>query len=200
MKQATNETPVSSPWTLTTGRIVTAGVLAAITIIMGVIPGLGFIPIPNITASATIEHVPTILGAVLEGPVVGMVTGLIFGLTSFLRSGVPLFKDPLVSVLPRILIGLTAWLAFAALYRLNRDVAAFVAGLVGAVTNTVFVLGIAIARGYFPLSLVPVIIPQAVAEAIVAAILTVLIARAVYIVRGRFVRAPDTKPRDELPY
>ncbi len=190
----------SSPWRLSTWRIVLAGVLAAITIVMGIVPGIGFIPVPNITASATIEHVPTILGGVLGGPIVGMLTGLVFGLVSFFRATTPIFKDPLVAIVPRILIGLTSWLVYAGLARINRNVAAFVAGIIGAATNTVFVLGFAIWRGYLPLAIVPLILPQAIAEAIIAAILTTVIASAVQIVRGRYVRAPETKSRDQLPY
>ncbi len=190
----------SSPWRLSTWRIVLAGVLAAITIVMGIVPGIGFIPVPNITASATIEHVPTILGGVLGGPIVGMLTGLVFGLVSFFRATTPIFKDPLVAIVPRILIGLTSWLVYAGLARINRNVAAFVAGIIGAATNTVFVLGFAIWRGYLPLAIVPLILPQAIAEAIIAAILTTVIAGAVQIVRGRYVRAPETKSRDQLPY
>jgi uncharacterized membrane protein len=190
----------SSPWRLSTWRIVLAGVLAAITIVMGIVPGIGFIPVPNITASATIEHVPTILGGVLGGPIVGMLTGLVFGLVSFFRATTPIFKDPLVAIVPRILIGLTSWLVYAGLVRINRNVAAFVAGIIGAATNTVFVLGFAIWRGYLPLAIVPLILPQAIAEAIIAAILTTVIAGAVQIVRGRYVRASETKSRDQLPY
>ena len=200
MSKASSEVSDPGPWALTTRRIVTAGVLVAITIILGVIPGIGFIPIPNLSGNATIEHIPTILGGVLEGPLVGMVTGLAFGLLSFTRATIPLFKDPLVAILPRILIGLTSWATFAALYRFNRTAAAAVAGFIGSATNTVFVLGIAVLRGYFPLIAVVPIIPQAVVEAIIAAILTTLIASAVYIVRARLVRATDTKPRDQLPY
>jgi len=190
----------TNPWTLTTYRIVVAGVLAAITIVMGIVPGIGFIPVPNITASATIEHVPTILGGVVGGPIVGMITGLVFGLVSFFRATSPLFKDPLVAIVPRILIGLVSWLVYAGLKGFNKSVAAFMAGLLGAVTNTFFVLTFAIWRGYLPLKIVPLIIPQAIAEAIVAAILTLLIAGAVQIVQGRYVRAPETKSRDKLGY
>ena len=199
MSKSTSEVSTPGTWTLTTGRIVTAGVLAAITIILGVIPGIGFIPIPNMSGSATIEHIPTILGGVLEGPLVGMITGLVFGLLSFFRATLPLFKDPLVAIVPRILIGLTAWGTFAALHRINRDLAAGAAGFVGSATNTIFVLGFAVLRGYLPLPVVVTIIPQAIVEAIIAAILTVIIARAVYIMRARLVRAPDTKSREKLP-
>ncbi|GAC1384321.1 MAG: ECF transporter S component [Ktedonobacteraceae bacterium] len=194
------------PWSFTTERIVAAGVLVGITIIMGVVPVLGFIPVPNVTANATIEHIPTILGSVLEGPVVGMVTGFFFGLMSFLRSPIPLFKDPLVAFIPRILIGLTSWLVFAGLRRFSLDVAAFAAGLVGAATNTVFVLTFGIWRQDAPFAGIPTpviiaaVLPQAIAEAIIAAIIAVIITRAMYIVRGRYVRATDRKSREDLPY
>jgi uncharacterized membrane protein len=206
LRKTTSISSTSGTWALTTERIVAAGVLVGITIIMGIVPVLGFIPVPNLTASATIEHVPTILGGVLEGPVVGMVTGFFFGLISFLRSPIPLFKDPLVAFVPRILIGLTAWLTYAGLKRVNRDVAAFAAGIIGAATNTVFVLTFGIWRQDAPFAGVPApviiveVLPQAIAEALLAAILTVIIARAVDIVRRGVVRAPEKKSRDELPY
>jgi uncharacterized membrane protein len=192
--------PRQTPWTLTTRRIVTAGVLVGITILMAYVPGVGFIPVPTPAGHATIEHLPAILAGVLEGPIIGMITGFFFGLMSFLNASIPLFKDPLVAFVPRILIGLTAWLAFAGLRRFSLDVAAAAAGLVGAATNTIFVLSFAVWRGLLPLAAVPPIIPQAVVEAIVAAILTTLIVRAYEIVRRRIVRASETKPREKLPY
>src|SRR5438094_8706488 len=102
VSKATVQTATSNPWTLTTERIVIAGVLAAITIILGVVPGLGFIPLPNISGAATTEHLPTILGGVIAGPIVGIFSGLVFGLLSFLRATTPLFKDPKVAILPRL--------------------------------------------------------------------------------------------------
>lgn len=190
----------TSPWTITTERIVIAGVLAAITIAIGLIPLIGFIPIPNMVGHATTEHIPTILGGVIAGPIVGIFTGLIFGIMSFTQATVPFFKDPLVSILPRLFIGLVAWGVFASLARFNRDVAAVVAGLAGSLTNTVLVLGMLVLRHYIPpVAIIPVI-PQAIAEAIVAAILTVILARVFYVIQGRYVRAPETKARDQLPY
>jgi uncharacterized membrane protein len=200
VEKFSDQSPRISPWTITTQRIVIAGVLAAITIILGVVPGIGFIPLPNMSGSATIEHIPTILGGVIAGPVVGIFSGLIFGIVSFTRATVPFFKDPLVSIVPRLFIGLTAWASFAALARFNRDVAAAVAGFVGAATNSILVLGIAVMRGYIPPVLIIPIIPQAVIEAIIAAIFTVILARAFYIMQGRYIHARDDKPRDQLPY
>jgi uncharacterized membrane protein len=190
----------ANPWVITTERIVIAGVLAAITIILGVVPGLGFIPIPNISGSATTEHIPTILGGIVAGPLVGIVSGLIFGILSFLRATSPLFKDPLVAIVPRLFIGLVSWAVFTGLVRFNRDVAAAVAGFLGSATNTVLVLGMAVLRRDMPAYLIIPIIPQAVIEAIVAAILTVLLTRVFYILEARLVHAPETKPREDLPY
>ena len=200
MEKFTDRPPSTSPWTITTQRIVIAGVLAAITIILGVIPGIGFIPLPNLLGHATIEHIPTILGGVIAGPIVGIFSGLIFGIMSFTQATVPFFKDPLVAILPRLFIGLTAWASFAALVRFNRDVAAAVAGFVGAATNTVLVLGMIVIRGYLPLVATLTALPQAIIEAIIASILTVILVRAFYIVQGRYIRAPEDKPRDQLPY
>jgi uncharacterized membrane protein len=214
----TTETASPNPWAITTQRLVTAGVLAAITIVLGLVPGLGFIPLP--WGNATIEHIPVILGGVLEGPVVGMITGVVFGIISWYNALIavptPLnapfvlaFRNPLVPILPRILIGLFSWLVFAGLYRtlvfpwikaVRLDVSALIAGFLGSATNTAFVLLLGISLGYWPLSFIGLLLPQALLEAIVAAIITVIITRAFFIVRGRFVRAVDTKPRDQLPY
>jgi uncharacterized membrane protein len=192
--------PKESPWSLSTRRIATAGVLAGLTILMAYIPFVGYIPLPTPAGAATTEHLPVIVGSVLEGPLVGMITGFFFGLTSFLRAGSPLFKDPLIAFLPRILIGLTSWLAFAALQRTNRTAASALAGAIGSATNTVFVLGLGFLRGYLPWGFIVLIIPQAVVEAIAAAIVITLIVRSYEAVRGRLARARETRPRDTLPY
>jgi uncharacterized membrane protein len=190
---ADTSTP-TNPWTLNTRRIVVAGVLAAITILLGV-TGLGLPPVPNISGKATFEHIPAIVGAVLEGPIVGLITAGVFGLVSFFY----ILPNYLIA-LARVPIGLTSWLIFIALRRVNRDLAAAAAGVVGALTNTVFVVGLAVLQGIVPLQFVVTIIPQAIFEAIIAAILLVIIVRAVSIVQGRLVRAPETTSRDQLPF
>ncbi|HEX9036295.1 MAG TPA: ECF transporter S component [Ktedonobacterales bacterium] len=195
-------------FTFTTSRLVTAAVLVALTIVIAPIPFVGFFPVPNATGAATTEHIPTILGSVLAGPLVGMITGLLFGLISFVASPLPFLKDPLVSVLPRMLIGLTPWLVYTAVMyapfggarAVQRDVAAGVAGLVGSLTNSVLVLGFAVLRGYFPAAIFLLSLPQIVAEAIAATVVTIIVARAVYITRNQIRRAPERKQRDQLPY
>lgn len=162
---------------LSVRRIVIAGMLSAVAILLGV-TGLGFIAVPNITGSATIMHVPVIIGAVLEGPIVGLLIGGIFGLYSFLQAVDPIFKDPLVSVVPRLFIGITAYFAYLGLRRQNEIVALILAGVIGTLTNTVLVLSMAIFRGYFPPEIFVLVLPQAIAEMVIAAIITVAVVAA----------------------
>lgn len=157
---------------LSVRKIVIAGVLSAITILLGW-TRLGFITVPTIVADATIMHVPVIVGGVVEGPIVGAIVGLIFGIFSFIQGTIPAFKDPLVAILPRLFIGITAWLAYIALKRLNQYVAVVVASVVGSLTNTVGVLGMGVVRGYWPAGpAVAVGVAQGIPEAILAAIIT----------------------------
>lgn len=153
-------------------------ILAAISIFLG-ITRLGFIPVPNVAGDATIMHVPAILGGVLQGPVVGVLVGAFFGLFSLLNAGNPIFADPLVSVVPRLFIGLAAYLAFAGFKRLSLYLAWIAAGLFGALTNTVLVLSMAIFQGYITPDVVVIIIPQAIAEMVIAIVLTIAIARGI---------------------
>lgn len=120
------------------------GMLSAVSIMLGV-TGLGFIPIPPI--KATIMHVPVIIGAVLEGPVVGSMIGLIFGIFSVIQAvtaPTPVsfaFINPLVSVLPRVLIGITAYYSYKVFQNRFKNLGVMLAGLVGSLTNTVGVMG-----------------------------------------------------------
>jgi uncharacterized membrane protein len=188
-----------SPTTLNTRRIVVAGVLGAIAIVLGV-TRLGFIPVPNVSGNATIMHIPAIIGAVLEGPIVGILAGGIFGIFSMLQDTTGLFSNPLVSVVPRLFIGLTSWLAYRSLERVNIDLAAAVAGVVGTLTNTILVVGMLLVFGLIPMAAIPTIVPQAIAEIVIAAVLTPLVARGVHLVRSGRTSAEDTTPRDKSSY
>ena len=180
-------------------QIVIAGVLGGIAIFLGY-TRLGFIPVPNISGNATIMHVPAILGGALEGPVVGTIVGGIFGIFSFIQAEVPFFRDPLVSILPRLFIGVVAWAVFATLRNFSLDLASAAAGVLGSLTNTVGVLGMAVLLGYLPLAAVVPVVPQAIAEAIIAAIVTVVVVRGVMIYRSGRTTAPETKPDEERRY
>jgi uncharacterized membrane protein len=170
------QTGTATP-TLSVRRIVITGILAAIAILLGA-TRLGFIPVPNLSGNATIMHVPAIIGGVLEGPVVGTLVGLIFGIYSFLQATDAIFKDPLVAILPRLFIGVAAWASYIAIRPFNQYTALIVSGVVGSLTNTVLVVGMIILRGYLPPAFVLTIIPQAIAEAIIAAVITVAVVAA----------------------
>lgn len=124
-------------------QIAIIGMLAAISIILG-LSGFGFIPLP--TAKATIMQIPVIIGAVLEGPLVGAMIGLLFGLFSIIQSLTTpnvlsfAFINPLVSVLPRILIGITAYYAYRLTWGKPEGLRIGVSAVVGSLTNTFGVL------------------------------------------------------------
>jgi uncharacterized membrane protein len=180
-------------------QIVIAGILGGIAIFLGY-TRLGFIPVPNLAGNATIMHVPAILGGALEGPMVGTIVGAIFGIFSFIQAEVPFFRDPLVSILPRLFIGVVAWAVFASLRNWSLDVAAAAAGVLGSLTNTVGVLGMAVLLGYLPLAAVVPIVPQAIAEAILAAVVTVVVVRGVTLYRSGRTTAPETSSDEERRY
>jgi uncharacterized membrane protein len=196
---AANSGRGGSVFSLSVRQIVIAGILGGIAIFLGY-TRLGFIPVPNISGNATIMHVPAILGGALEGPVVGTIVGGIFGIFSFIQAEVPFFRDPLVSILPRLFIGVVAWAVFAGLRNLSLDLASAAAGVLGSLTNTVGVLGMAVLLGYLPLAAVVPIVPQAIAEAILAAVVTVVVVRGVMLYRSGRTTAPETKSDEERRY
>jgi uncharacterized membrane protein len=158
---------------LSVRKIVVAGLMGAIAIFLAV-TRLGFIPVPNVAGSATIMHVPVVLAAVLEGPMVGFLVGAIFGIFSWLQATTALFADPLVAVLPRLFIGITSYFVYKAFER-NQWMALVAAGITGTLTNTILVLGMAVLRKYIAPAVVITIVPQAIAELVIAVILTVAI-------------------------
>lgn len=106
-------------------RMAVIGVLGAISIVLGMTP-LGFIPVGP--TRATIMHIPVIIGGIMEGPLVGGLVGLIFGLFSIFQALTnptpvsPVFLNPIVSVLPRVLIGITSYYTYEGTKRLgNRN-------------------------------------------------------------------------------
>lgn len=110
-------------------KIAIIGLLGSLTIILGLTP-LGFIPVGP--TRATIMHIPVIIGAILYGPLVGGLTGLVFGLFSLfnaIANPTPTsfaFIHPLVSILPRILIGIVAYYIYQLTQKMPQKVARFV--------------------------------------------------------------------------
>lgn len=134
-------------------QMVVAGMLSAIVAVLSFTP-IGMIPLPPPLPNATTVHIPVLLAALVEGPVVGLVVGLVFGLCSFIHAwemgavGLTLFfRNPLVSVLPRLIVPLmacAAWLLWSKLVKPGRvtdKVGAAAAAVIGTITNTVLCLG-----------------------------------------------------------
>jgi uncharacterized membrane protein len=96
-------------------RVIVGGLLTAVTLLLS-LTWVGFIPTPTPAGSATLGHIPAIIGGILEGPLVGLIVSFGFGIGSFLSPLVPI-KDPLVIILPRLLIGVVAAWVYVALRR-----------------------------------------------------------------------------------
>jgi len=174
-------------------KIVVTGVLGAISAFLG-ITHWGFIPWVA-GASLTIMHVPVIIGAVLEGPLVGALIGLIFGIFSLIQAAVApsgptdvWFTNPLLSVLPRLFIGPISWLVWSALKKFPAA-GLILSGITGSLVNTVLVLGMIGILGLVPWQALPAIalangLPEATASAILV-LLVVAAVRQIRIGRGK---------------
>lgn len=129
-------------------RMAIISILSAISIVLSMIPFVGYIPLGPV--KATIMHVPVIIGAVVEGPAVGAAVGLIFGLTSLFKAFTEptitsfCFMNPIISVLPRIFIGIVAYYVYAGIHKITKRIylSGFIAGIVGSLTNTIGVMGL----------------------------------------------------------
>lgn len=164
-------------------KIVVTGILGAISIVLAITP-FGFIPMAGI--SMTIMHLPAIIGAILEGPGVGLLVGLIFGVTSLIRASVApmspsdiIFTNPVISVLPRLFIGPVAWLLYRLLHKVEIP-ALIVAGFFGSLTNTVLVLSAIGFMGLLDWSIIlGIAVSNGVPEAIVVAFAVTVITAAI---------------------
>ena len=174
-----------------TRRLVVIGALGGISIFLG-ISGLGLIRLPIF--SLTIMHVPVIIGALLEGPIVGIAVGLIFGLFSMYQNitapGLTsfIFWNPIVALIPRMLIGIVAYYSFKLLKSKIKStgVCAGFAAILGTLTNTIGVLGLTyilyldryaqareISRDAVAGTLLTVGLTNGIPEAIVSALITI---------------------------
>jgi len=121
--------------------------MIAITIIMTFTP-MGTIPLPIV--SVTIMFLPAIITVMLEGFVPGLTVATTAGVASMIRAYImptgilfPFIQNPLVSVLPRMLIAVVVFFVFQALIRtkLPRPATIGIAAAAGSITNTVGFLG-----------------------------------------------------------
>jgi len=154
---------ISTNWSKTQ-KIALTGMFGAIIFLLMFTP-LGFLQLPVI--SATIIHIPVIIGAILLGPKYGAVLGFMFGLASFIFASTlsvtltafaftPLRPVPgtdngspwalLVAFVPRILVGVVSPLVFYGLMKVLpkklEGLGLIVAAVAGSMTNTILVLNL----------------------------------------------------------
>ncbi len=146
-----------------TKRLTAQTLLLTILILQDFIPALGNIPIGPL--SLTTLQITVMIGAVVMGPNTGMLLGGTWGVITWLRAffypSSPLapliFTNPIIAIVPRLLVGLVAGWLFIWLRKLMKDRwALIIVGAIGAMTNTILVLGgiylfahtPAVAKGY----------------------------------------------------
>lgn len=129
----------------------------AIMLVMGLVPGLGFIPTP--VAGIVIIQVPVILASYFLGYKGGMFFGLVFGITSIINcfiqpdvfaaiimnaGGIKTIGLMIIClVIPRVLIGLTTRATYDLVSRFDKTrlLSMGLSAFIGTLTNTVFFLG-----------------------------------------------------------
>jgi uncharacterized membrane protein len=181
--------------------------------ILGVMIGLSIIfvfatVIPAFAASmAIVMFLPTILTGIILGPKAGWLMGTIAGILTLLRALTlpmspldPLFINPLVSVLPRMFIGLAAYYLFALVTKKGANtpriaIGSAVAGAGAMITNTALVMtGLDIFYAQkitetfgvaFKTLLIAVISSNAIIEAVSGAVLTMAITTVYFGVKKR---------------
>lgn len=143
-------------------------------------------PIP---IKPTLVQIPVIIAAILYGPRVGASLGFLMGLMSLITNSIIIlptsylfspfvengnFTSALIAIVPRVLIGITPFFIHK---WLNNRVGLALSGLIGSLTNTVFVLsGIfvffsTIYGGNIQALLAAIVSSNAIAEMIISAVL-----------------------------
>ena len=135
-------------------QMVIAAMLSAIVAVLTFTP-IGMIPLPPPLPSATTVHIPVLVAVLVEGPVVGLIVGAVFGICSFIRAwqlgmvGLTLFfRNPVISVLPRLLVPLIAWgvwflwRRFVKQNAFSDKLGAILGAIIGTIANTIMCLGL----------------------------------------------------------
>ena len=133
-----------------TVKMVLLAILAAIMLILAFTP-LGYLKVGVIEISFMM--VPAAVGAIVLGPLAGLILGGVFGATSFIQAlttpsqefGAKLvainpFYTFILTMVPRILLGWLTGLIFQALHRIDRTrfISYGAASLSAALLNTIF--------------------------------------------------------------
>lgn len=195
-----------------TFKLAILGVLTAIVIIQTFIPFLGYIPVGPL--SLTIIPITVIVSAFVLGPRNGAIVGGIWGMITFIRAFVAptsplaplIFTNPLISVVPRILIGVIAAYAFISFSKtkLSSAWSMRLGALLGSMTNTILVLGLTYLFYKEPYAnamdmdvsevlpaILYILVTNGIAEAILSAIIAPVLARPLLKLYKN--KQPDTK-------
>ncbi len=138
-----------------TKQLIELALFCAIIIVLGMTP-LGYIPTPAFNI-VTI-HIPVIIGSITLGFKRGAILGFVFGLTSLINAhlrtnAMSIFFSPLISgnflslvvcFVPRIFVGIFPYFIFNTFKKFKkniRQIGLFISGVLGSLTNTVFVMG-----------------------------------------------------------
>ena len=148
-----------------TFNMVLTGLFMAIIIIMATVPNIGYINL--ILIKVTMVHVPVIIGSIVLGPKLGAILGATFGVTSLLVNTFspsllsfafsPFYQvgniggngwSVVIALLPRTLVGIIPYFVYHFFVKIlperkvRRAVSLICAGISGALTNTVLVMGL----------------------------------------------------------
>ena len=127
-----------------TKNLVRAGILSALIIVMTVVPYTGYINYGLV--EITTLHIVVAVGAVMLGWQYGAVLGFVWGVTCILRALTnPLwapFVNPLISLVPRVIVGIVGGLTASGLrkLRLRTGLVAALSAAAATLTNTILVL------------------------------------------------------------
>ena len=179
-----------------TFQMVLSAMFIAMIILQSFVPFLGNIPL--VALNITIIHITVIVGGIVLGPQVGFLLGFTWGVCSLLVAytsanilSFMIFSNPLISILPRLLMGgLVALFYHKATKLITSDrLRMAVTGFLGSIMNTVFVLSsiyLLMGNQYaelkgktvaeLPLFLMSVVMTNGVPEALAATLVTPIIA------------------------
>ena len=127
-------------------QMTTLALLIALIGLMTFTPNFGYIQTGLF--SITTIHIPVIIGSAILGPLGGLVLGLTWGITSYLYAltlgtiEAMIFLNPMVSIVPRILVGLIISYSSLALknVKMNDWLRFALSAFIGTISNTILVL------------------------------------------------------------
>lgn len=127
---------------------VSTAMLCAVTVLLALTP-LGMIPLPPPLPSPTTVHIPVIIAALYIGLNSGLIVSATFGVIScILAYQTPIglnifFMNPLIAILPRLMIPVTAWLIYKLISKKikKESISLIISATVASIANTVFTLG-----------------------------------------------------------